>query len=64
MQEGGSSSSGTSAAATVAPAAAPQGSEAWLLGEVKALASRLALRAVLRPRAAALLAEGEAQAGG
>lgn len=40
------------------------GSEAWLLGEVKALAARLAIGAVLRPRAEALLRDGEAQAAG
>lgn len=38
--------------------------EAWLVGEVRALAARLAHGAVLRPRAAALLAEAEAQVEG
>lgn len=38
------------------------GSEAWLLEEVKALAARLVIGAVLRPRAEALLREGETQA--
>lgn len=61
------SSETTTAAVAVVPAASvdaeeAQEDEAWLLGEVKALAGRLAVGAVLRPRAVALLAEAEREA--